>query len=195
MNLKSHSRERAPVPSGSTLKTLEEKTMPTTEMKGKCVFIGGLVLLCFGIGCARMETGSPVSPAEEPEVASAKTSGLCPQTRGTPPAPDPFAEMKNPLPASAENLEAGSQLFHQDARPIPCEICHGFKGNGFGVIFQRMKPYPRDFTCYQTMNDVTDGQMFWIIKNGSHGTRMKAFKDLTDEQVWQLVHYVRSFGK
>jgi hypothetical protein len=42
---------------------------------------------------------------------------------------------------------------------------------------------------------VSDGQMFWIIKHGSHGTRMKLFKSLEEDEIWQLVHYVRHFAE
>ncbi|NIP99686.1 MAG: cytochrome C, partial [Nitrospinaceae bacterium] len=42
--------------------------------------------------------------------------------------------------------------------------------------------------------DIPDGQMFWIIKNGSPGTRMPAFGNLSDEQIWQLVLYIRQFA-
>jgi len=125
-------------------------------------------------------------------------STLCPQVRGTEPPPDMFAEylqLKNPLEPNQENIEAGRNLFHRDAKPIACEICHGFKGDGFGVIFQRMKPYPRDFTCYQTMKGVPDGQLFWVIRHGSHGTRMKAFYKLSEKQIWQLILYLRSLAK
>ncbi|QPJ62328.1 MAG: c-type cytochrome [Candidatus Nitronauta litoralis] len=128
------------------------------------------------------------------EMKTIDQKGLCPQTRGTIQAPAPFAKMSNPIPPTTENIKTGKRLFHKDVKPFPCEICHGFKGDGFGVIFQRMKPYPRDFTCYQTMNDVPDGQLFWIIKNGSHGTRMKAFEKLEDLQVWQIIHYLRKFA-
>jgi mono/diheme cytochrome c family protein len=127
-------------------------------------------------------------------MKTADPAGLCPQTRGTSPAPEPYTGMANILPASKENLAAGKQLFHQDTKPITCETCHGFKGNGFGVIFAQMQPYPRDFTCYQTMKEVSDGQLFWIIKHGSHGTRMKLFKNLQEDEIWQLVHYVRHFA-
>ncbi len=130
--------------------------------------------------------------------AIAHASDLCPQTRGTDPPPEDFAhyfEFKNPLPPTPENIEAGKKLFHEDARPLPCETCHGFKGDGFGVIFQRMKPYPRDFTCYQTMKDVEDGQLFWVIQQGSHGTRMKGFHKLSEKQIWQLILYLRHFSR
>ena len=44
------------------------------------------------------------------------------------------------------------------------------------------------------MKAVSDGQMFWVIKHGSYGTRMKLFKNLEEDEVWQLVHYVRHFA-
>jgi len=162
---------------------------------------GWLGLLLVFAGCAGVEENAKVSPvkqAMEEETASLETidpPGLCPQTRATAPAPEPFASMVNPLPASNENISGGKLLFHEDARPMPCETCHGFKGNGFGVIFQQMEPSPRDFTCYNVMNDLSDGQLFWIIKSGSHGTRMKGFAQLSEEQAWQLVHYIRHLSK
>ena len=130
--------------------------------------------------------------------ANAVGSTLCPQVRGTEPPPEDFAHyfvFKNPLQPNEENIEIGRKLFHRDAKPIACETCHGFKGDGFGVIFQRMKPYPRDFTCYQTMKDVEDGQLFWVIQQGSHGTRMKAFYKLSEKEIWHLILYIRSLAK
>ncbi len=163
----------------------------------KPVLIGSLLFSLFlANGCTATEKNA--QSADNRAKAEMKTidpAGLCPQVRGTQPAPEPFASMKNPLAKSVENTTAGKRLFHGEARPIPCEICHGFKGNGFGVVFQRMQPYPRDFTCYQSMADVSDGQLFWIIKHGSHGTRMKAYEKLDDQQVWQLVHYIRNFAE
>jgi mono/diheme cytochrome c family protein len=154
--------------------------------------------LCFLILLPACKDAEKVSePSSEAKVVKMKTvdaAGLCPQTRGTSPAPEVYAGMKNVLPDSEENIAAGKQLFHQGVQPITCETCHGFKGNGFGVIFARMQPYPRDFTCYQTMNEMSDGQLFWIIKHGSHGTRMKPFKTLEEDEIWQLIHYVRHFA-
>ena len=161
-------------------------------------WVGLMSLICFLVllaGCKEgKKTAPPSMETKVTELKTTESSGLCPQTRGTSPAPEPYTGMTNLLPASKENIAAGKQLFHQDVQPIPCETCHGFKGNGFGVIFARMQPYPRDFTCYQTMKEISDGQLFWIIKHGSHGTRMKPFKKLEEDEIWQLVHYVRHFA-
>jgi mono/diheme cytochrome c family protein len=41
------------------------------------------------------------------------------------------------------------------------------------------------------MKDVSPGQMFWIIKNGSKGTGMVAHgKTLKDKQIWDVVKYI-----
>ena len=118
--------------------------------------------------------------------------GHCPQTRNTIPAPEKYSLMQNVLQPTKENVLAGNTLFNSKAKPIACVICHGIKGDGIGLIFPRLKPYPRNFTCYQTMKGVSDGQLFWIIKNGSHGTQMPGFIKLEDQQIWQLLLYIRS---
>lgn len=168
---------------------------PSIGSRWYCL-ISGLCLAVLISGCDRQEkVTEPVTETKTVEMKTMDPKGLCPQTRGTSAAPEPYTGMKNLLPANKENIAAGKQLFHKGVQPITCETCHGFKGNGFGVIFARMQPYPRDFTCYQTMSEVSDGQMFWIIKHGSHGTRMKPFKNLEEDAIWQLVHYVRHFAE
>ena len=65
---------------------------------------------------------------------------LCPQVRKTQQAPDAFLRLKNPLPASPENIFAGQTLFHFDAKPGPCRVCHGISGNGLGILFANYLP-------------------------------------------------------
>lgn len=43
------------------------------------------------------------------------------------------------------------------------------------------------------MKNITDGQMFWVIKNGSPNTEMQAFKTMKDKKIWQLILYIRQF--
>ena len=45
------------------------------------------------------------------------------------------------------------------------------KGDGMGKLRKALKPNPRNFTCSDTIKDVSVGQMLWIIKNGSAGNR------------------------
>lgn len=135
--------------------------------------------------------GAPAT-AIAPGVGEA---GACMQPRKTAKAPDEFLAKTNPLPASSGAIAAGKTLFLKTAQPIACAMCHGEKGDGNGLMGAALVPQPRNFTCGTMMKDIPDGQLFWVIKNGSPGTGMMAFSGLPDEQVWQLVQYIRSLAK
>jgi len=120
--------------------------------------------------------------------------GSCPQIRYTQSAPDEFLKLKNPLEPDSKNLFVGEALFHTDAQPTACKVCHGSTGNGMGMMAPGLNPPPRNFSCSETMKDIQDGQMFWVVKNGSPGTGMNAYKNLTDEQVWQIILYLRTLA-
>ncbi len=125
-------------------------------------------------------------------TGSSGSSGVCPQPRKTKRAPGKFRKMTNPLPNSPENIKAGETLYHKTAQPLACVQCHGDKGDGHGPMGAALNPHPRNFTCGETMKDISDGQMYWIIKKGSTGTGMMAFPGMPDNQVWQLIHYLRT---
>jgi mono/diheme cytochrome c family protein len=43
------------------------------------------------------------------------------------------------------------------------------------------------------MKDISAGQMFWVIKNGSPGTGMAPHgKTLKDNEIWDVIKYIRS---
>lgn len=134
----------------------------------------------------------PVIVAVSP--AGGREPDACVQPRKTAKAPDTFLAMKNPLPASDEVFEAGKALFQKFAKPAACAMCHGEKGDGKGVMGAALVPPPRNFTCNAMMKDIPDGQLFWVIKKGSPGTGMMSFSGLSDDKVWQLVHYIRSLA-
>ena len=120
-------------------------------------------------------------------------TGQCPQTRTTEYAPASIAGQVNPLSNSEKNVAAGEKLYQSSVAPVACAQCHGEDGDGNGVMATMFEPAPRNFTCSEIVGTLPDGQLFWIIKNGSIGTSMPAFNKLTDEQIWQLTIYLRSF--
>jgi len=132
--------------------------------------------------------------AEDP-LQGSETPGICPQPRKTVTAPEAYLRMSNPLEPTSNNIIAGKTLFQFDAQPTACRVCHGIGGDGLGIMFPHVQPKPRNFMCYYTMEDIPDGQLFWVIKNGSPGTVMPSFGYLDDDQVWQLILYVRSLSK
>ncbi len=133
-----------------------------------------------------------------PDVAAAAgrvQNGVCVQPRKTAKAPEDFLAKASPLSSSPGTIKAGKELFLRTAQPIACMMCHGEQGDGNGLMGAALAPPPRNFTCGTMMKDIPDGQLFWIIKNGSPGTGMMSFASLPDEQVWQLIHYIRSLAK
>ena len=120
--------------------------------------------------------------------------GMCPQNRTTVQAPENIRDQRNPLEPTEDVLYAGETLFQVDVQPVACKICHGVNGNGLGIMAQGLRPSPRNFNCQETMKEISDGQLFWVIRNGSPGTGMPAFKDLDDREIWQIIHYLRKFS-
>jgi mono/diheme cytochrome c family protein len=118
----------------------------------------------------------------------------CPQSRKTKKAPENYISKENPLRNEPRHIKKGKVLSHIKAKPIACKQCHGMQGDGNGAIALNMNPKPRNFTCKSTMDQISDGQLFWIIKNGSPGTSMPSYKHLSDDKVWQLIQYIRSIS-
>jgi len=117
-----------------------------------------------------------------------KKGGTCPQFRKTAAAPAHLA--KAHIPANAD-VKAGEKIFQKTAKPMACKMCHGVNGEGNGKLGKALNPKPRNFTCSETMQKVSPGQMFWIIKNGSKGTGMPAMK-LKDKEIWDVVKYINT---
>lgn len=123
-----------------------------------------------------------------------EATALCPQPRSTAKAPDAIYNRVNPLEKTAANVEKGRLLYQLDVQPT-CTMCHGRLGDGTGMMGGGLNPPPRNFTCSETMQGLPDGQLFWIIQNGSTGTGMPAFSGLNEDQIWQVVLYLREFVK
>jgi mono/diheme cytochrome c family protein len=127
-------------------------------------------------------------------AATAAAAPVCPQPRQTPEAPPELRQARNPLAPTPEHLAAGEKLYRESAVPMPCQLCHGERGDGLGPLAAGYTPRPRNFTCAESMAALPDGQLFWVIRNGSPGTGMIPYAPLGDEQIWQLVHFVRRFA-
>ncbi|MYJ54654.1 MAG: cytochrome c [Nitrospira sp. SB0672_bin_25] len=110
--------------------------------------------------------------------------------------PDQIEEARtwqDPFPDTPERLERGREIFHGKGF---CVTCHGRDGKGLGDIPGLRGKLPRDFTDIQWQAARTDGELFWILKNGSPGTDMASFIPLVlrEEEAWDVLSYVRAFG-
>jgi mono/diheme cytochrome c family protein len=93
----------------------------------------------------------------------------------------------NPVPKTAESVAAGSAIYQQH-----CTVCHGTDGHGDGSEAALLNPPPSDL--YAAHVDYhTDKQLFDWIRGGINGSAMTGFKgQLSDQQIWDVVNYVRS---
>lgn len=102
------------------------------------------------------------------------------------PIPTEYAGLKNPLGGGA--AEAGAEVYKTN-----CQMCHGPAGHGDGPAGQALDPRPRNLAALQTK--AGDDFLFWRISTGKPGTAMVGWKGiLTDEQIWQLVAFIRTLN-
>ncbi len=100
--------------------------------------------------------------------------------------------LRSPLPSSPEIVQQGKTLYNGKGG---CFNCHGKDGDGNGPVAAQLNPSPRNFQHHGFWRHRTEGEIFWVIKNGSAGTSMVGFAgQLTDEEMWSLIQYVRSFS-
>ena len=127
-------------------------------------------------------------------VVAQNPPGQCPQQRSTFKAPDDIYTLQNPQRSSPERIAVGRRLYEKGAAPA-CEMCHGLKGDGKGTLATQFEPRPRNFTCAEMLDEIPDGQLFWIIRNGSPDTGMPAYKKLSDRSIWRIILYLRTLAK
>jgi mono/diheme cytochrome c family protein len=95
----------------------------------------------------------------------------------------------NPVKSTPESLARARKWWTMD-----CEMCHNKNGDGKGETAKDMKLTMVDFTDPATLKDRTDGEIYWIIKNG-HNDMPAEGPRLKTEEGWDLVNYIRSLAK
>ncbi len=99
--------------------------------------------------------------------------------------------LASPLPSSPETVAQGKALYNGKGT---CFNCHGKDGDGHGPVAAQLDPSPRNFQHHGFWRHRTEGEIFWVIKHGSPGTSMIGFDgQLTDEEIWTIIQYERSF--
>jgi mono/diheme cytochrome c family protein len=101
-------------------------------------------------------------------------------------------DAKHPLLAG--RLRKGKEVFDRH-----CAGCHGPEGRGNGPAAQFLSIRPRDFTIGKYKYRSTpvgsmplDGDIYRAIFRGLPGSTMPSWKELSDDQIWLLVDYVKS---
>src|SRR5439155_3320397 len=100
---------------------------------------------------------------------------------------------RNPIAASPAVLTGAMAHFADH-----CASCHGNDGRGATTIGRGLYPKPPDMTEAATQQ-LTDGELYYIIENGIRFTGMPAFGEETiqgpgdrqNSESWHLVHFIR----
>jgi cytochrome c oxidase cbb3-type subunit 3 len=99
--------------------------------------------------------------------------------------PRSIADDRNPFGNDPKAAKAGEYEFR-----INCALCHGLGAHGGGR--------GPDLTRPQKKHAHSDAEMFQVISNGIPGTVMPANGTngqgvgMTDEEIWQIITYIRS---
>jgi mono/diheme cytochrome c family protein len=96
--------------------------------------------------------------------------------------------LTNPVESSPEAIAEGREHFADH-----CAVCHANDGSGNTEVGQGLWPKAPDMRLPQTQN-LSDGELFWIIENGVRFTGMPGWRTGTKEgesSSWQLVHFLR----
>ena len=102
--------------------------------------------------------------------------------------------LRNPVPSTPESLAAGERIYAKS-----CAVCHGVTGNGDGKLAAATAAYgkrPSDLTDDVWEHGSTDGEIFVVIRDGiGPDFNMGGWKGrLSDEEIWNVVNYVKSLG-
>lgn len=97
--------------------------------------------------------------------------------------PENFKKMKNP----STNSTDGKEVYNKH-----CKSCHGATGKGDGSKAAEIETPMPDFK--ESMSQ-TDGELFYKTKEGRDD--MPSFKKKLpdDEDIWNVVNYIRTFKK
>jgi mono/diheme cytochrome c family protein len=102
--------------------------------------------------------------------------------------PANFKTMKNAVAVGDASTKAGLALYTKN-----CASCHGRAGLGDGVKARSLKTFPGDFSKADFQKQ-SDGDLFYKTKTG-RDEMPKYEGKLTDDDIWNLVNYMRTLKK
>jgi mono/diheme cytochrome c family protein len=101
--------------------------------------------------------------------------------------PSRYKTMKNPVTATPEVIHEGMAHWADH-----CATCHANNASGDTMYGKMMYPRPPDMREKDTQ-DMSDGELYYTIKNGVRLSGMPAFGDPGDDDMdsWRLVAFIR----
>lgn len=99
-------------------------------------------------------------------------------------------KLKNPVPATDENVQQGRQVFNQN-----CALCHGADGHAATPLGLAMYPPAMDLTSPH-VQQWSQADLFWIIQNGVALTGMPSWKGRASaDDAWKMVDFIHALPR
>ncbi|HKK46178.1 MAG TPA: FTR1 family protein [Balneolaceae bacterium] len=93
------------------------------------------------------------------------------------------------VPSSWPDPEHGKEIFGQ-----ACQSCHGKSGYGDGPAGKALDPQPANFHDSVLASKLSPLQAYNTIRLGISGTGMRAFKELSDKEAWDVAFYINQLN-
>ncbi|HUE89242.1 MAG TPA: cytochrome c [Vicinamibacterales bacterium] len=155
------------------IRTLAKGIWHVLAMAGVFAIVTALWLWNSGIG-----TTTPPGRIETAVARVARTTMI----------PATARRLRNPEPAISEHIRSGLEHWADH-----CASCHANNGAGDTDMGRGLYPPAPDMRQAATQN-LTDGELFYIIENGVKLTGMPAWGTGTEDSArstWHLVHFIR----
>ena len=104
--------------------------------------------------------------------------------------PAPAAGQKNPVKPTEKSQARAKEIYGAD-----CALCHGDKGNGKTDLSSGMGLALDDWSNPATLANKPDQDLFNVIRNGKGKMPGEEAGRAKDDEVWNLVHYIRNLYK
>ncbi len=132
-----------------------------------------------------------ISPLVLSALIAAPFSGrLMQQATGGAPPPHTGSSVQNPVKPTAESQAHARKLYKQE-----CEMCHGTDGSGKTDLAKDMQLKLADWADPNTLGSRSDGEIFDIIRKGTDKMPAEAPDRAKNDDVWNLVIYIRALAK
>jgi mono/diheme cytochrome c family protein len=102
--------------------------------------------------------------------------------------PSEAKKLRNPLTSEPQILAEAKKPYKDH-----CAVCHAEDGRGKTRLSAGLSPEVPDLRAPH-IQELTDGEMFYIIKNGVRFTGMPGW-DIGDDETWHLVALIRQLPK
>lgn len=125
------------------------------------------------------------------EIAAVPSPALPPQ------ATHPKPAAKTPVPAGSTSSQIAAQAREKAKKlySIDCALCHGDSGDGKTDVARDMQLTLSDWTDPKMLAGKQEQELFDIIRKGKDKMPPEAEGRATDEDVKNLILYIRSMAK